>query len=374
MIYLDNAATTRLCDEAYEVMLPLLRDHYGNPSSPHEMGQQAAAVMFAARRDMAECLGCEPYELFFTSGGSEADSMALLSAARLGERQGRRHIISQKTEHHAVLNALSELSRQGFEVTLLEVDREGIASPEALERAIRPDTALVTIMTANNEIGTIQPIKELSRICREHGVLFHTDAVQAVGHMPIDVKALGCDMLSLSAHKFHGPKGAGALYVRGGIEVFPLIHGGGQERGKRGGTENIAAIAGMSAALKRAVMNMPQRTEHITRLRDMLIEGISQLPCTMLNGSRTERLCGNVSFCFEGMVGERLVYQLSRKGICASAGSACSSGTGASHVLTALGLDDVKAGSAVRLSLSEYNTEDEVRTAIAAVTELTRSV
>lgn len=374
MIYLDNAATTRLCDEAYEVMLPLLRDHYGNPSSPHEMGQQAAAVMFVARRDMAECLGCEPYELFFTSGGSEADSMALLSAARLGERQGRRHIISQKTEHHAVLNALSELSRQGFEVTLLEVDREGRAFPEALERAIRPDTALVTIMTANNEIGTIQPIKELSRICREHGVLFHTDAVQAVGHMPVDVKALGCDMLSLSAHKFHGPKGAGALYVRGGIEVFPLIHGGGQERGKRGGTENIAAIAGMSAALNRAVINMPQRMEHITRLRDMLIEGISQLPCAMLNGSRTERLCGNVSFCFEGMVGERLVYQLSRKGICASAGSACSSGTGASHVLTALGLDDVKAGSAVRLSLSEHNTEDEVRTAIAAVTELTRSV
>lgn len=370
MIYLDNAATTRLCGEALEAMLPLLTDNYGNPSSPHEMGQQAAAVLFSARREMANLLGCEPYELFFTSGGSEADSMAILSAARLGEKQGKRHIISQKTEHHAVLNALSELSRQGFEVTLLEVDSEGRVSPETLEHAIRRDTALVTIMTANNEIGTIQPIKELVHICCEHGVLFHTDAVQAVGHLPIDVKELGCDMLSLSAHKFHGPKGAGALYIRGGIEVFPLIHGGGQERGKRGGTENIAAIAGMSAALKRAVSDMPQRTEHITRLRDMLIEELSQLPCASLNGSRTERLCGNVSFCFEGAVGERLVYQLSRRGICASAGSACSSGTGASHVLLALGLDVKRAGSALRLSLSEYNTEDEVRTAVSVLKEL----
>ena len=370
MIYLDNAATTKLCDKAFEAMLPLLRDNYGNPSSSHEMGQQAAAVLFAARREMSGILGCEPYELFFTSGGSESDCMAILSAARLGEKNGKRHIISQKTEHHAVLNTLSELSKQGFDVTLLDTDREGRVSPASLERAMRPDTALVTIMTANNEIGTIQPIKELAEICREHGALFHTDAVQAAGHLPTDVRELGCDMLSLSAHKFHGPKGAGALYVRGGTEVFPLIHGGGQERGKRGGTENIAAIAGMSAALKQAVTDMPQRISHITRLRDLIIHELSQLPCASLNGSRSERLCGNVSFCFEGAVGERLVYQLSRRGICVSAGSACASGTGASHVLLALGMDAEKAGSAIRLSLSEYNTEDEVRTAIAAIREL----
>lgn len=370
MIYLDNAATTKLCDEALEAMLPLLKDNYGNPSSSHEMGQQAAAVLFSARKDMAKLLGCEPYELFFTSGGSEADSMAIFSAARLGEKQGKRHIISQETEHHAVLNALSALSHQGFEITLLDVDKDGRVSPEALARSLRSDTALVSIMTANNEIGTIQPIKELAYICHEHGALFHTDAVQATGHLPIDVQELGCDMLSLSAHKFHGPKGSGALYIRGGIEVFPLIHGGGQERGKRGGTENIAAIAGMSAALKHAVADMPRRTEHITYLRDMLIHELSLLPCASLNGSRTDRLCTNVSFCFDGAVGERLVYQLSRRGICVSAGSACSSGTGASHVLLALGLDTKQAGSAVRFSLSEYSTEDEINTAVSVLKEL----
>lgn len=370
MIYLDNAATTKLCDAAFDAMLPLLKENYGNPSSSHEMGQQAASVLFTARREMSQCLGCEPYELFFTSGGSEADSMAILSAAQLGARQGRRHIISQKTEHHAVLNTLEHLKTEGYEITLLDVDSEGRVSTDAVERALRQDTALVSIMTANNEVGTIQPVKKIAEICREHGVLFHTDAVQAVGHLPVSIRDIGCDMLSLSAHKFHGPKGAGALYIRGGIEVFPLIHGGGQERGKRGGTENIAAIAGMSAALKQATERLQERTQHITRLRDLLIDELSSLPCASLNGSRTERLCGNVSFCFEGAVGERLVYQLSRQGICVSAGSACSSGTGASHVLLALGLDEKKAGSAVRLSISEYNTEAEILTAANALREI----
>lgn len=372
MIYLDNAATTRLCDAAFDAMLEHLKENYGNPSSSHEMGQQAAAALFTARREMSQQLGCEPYELFFTSGGSEADSMAILSAAQLGARQGKRHIISQRTEHHAVLNTLERLKAQGYEMTLLDVDSEGRVSPEDIRCSLRHETSLVSIMTANNEIGAIQPVKEIAAICREQGVLFHTDAVQAVGYLPIDVKDIGCDMLSLSAHKFHGPKGAGALYIRGGIEVFPLIHGGGQERGKRGGTENVAAIAGMSAALKAATERLQQRTQYITRLRDMLISELSELPCASLNGSRTERLCTNVSFCFEGAVGERLVYQLSRQGICVSAGSACSSGTGASHVLLALGQDEKKAGSAVRLSISEYNTEDEILTAANALREALR--
>ncbi len=370
MIYLDNAATTRLCDEALEAMLPLLKEDYGNPSSQHEMGQRAAAVLFHARRDMAQALGCEPYELFFTSCGSEADSMAILSAARLGEKSGRRHIISQKTEHHAVLNALAELSRRGCEVTLLSPDSEGRISPQQLEAALRQDTALVSIMTANNEIGTIQPVRELAQICLSHGVIFHTDAVQAVGHLPIDVRALGCDMLSLSAHKFHGPKGVGALYVRGGIEVFPLIFGGNQERGRRGGTENVAAIAGMAAALTRAVTDLPQRMERLSALRDLMIRELCALPCVHLNGSRSERLCGNVNIRLDGMTGERLVYQLSRRGICASAGSACASGEGESHVLRAIGLNHEQAAGALRFSLSDYTTEEEIRCAINAIKEL----
>lgn len=369
MIYFDNAATTPLCAAALDTMTQLLREEYGNPSSQHEMGQRAAAILFGARKDMAKCLGCAPNEIFFTSGGSEADSMALFSAAALGKKQGRRHIISQKTEHHAVLNALSALSKRGFEIALLDVDSEGRLAPETLERAIRPDTALVSVMTANNEIGTIQPIKELAAVCRSHRVLFHTDAVQAVGHLPIDVQELGCDMLSLSAHKFHGPKGAGALYIRSGIEVFPLIHGA-QEMGKRGGTENLPAIAGMSAALKEAVSHTDERTAYTVHLRDMLIDELSQIPNAVLNGSRTERMCGNVSFCFNGQSGERLVYRLGRLGICISAGAACSSGMGASHVLLAIGRTHEQSQSAVRLSLSHLNTEEEVRMFSAAIKEL----
>ncbi len=370
MIYLDNAATTRLCDEAFDAMLPLLREDYGNPSSQHEMGQRAAAVLFAARRDIAQCLGCEPYEVFFTSGGSEADSMALLSAARLGARLGRRHIVSQKTEHHAVLNALKMLETEGYRATLLPPDGEGRIAPEAVERALTSDTALVTIMAANNEIGTVQPITDIAEICRRNGVLFHTDAVQAAGHIPIDVREIGCDMLSLSAHKFHGPKGAGVLYVRGGVEILPLIYGGNQERGKRGGTENVAAIAGMAAALKRACSDLRERTERISSLRDLLTDGLLALPRTRLNGSRTERLCNNVSICFGGQSGERLVYALSRREICVSAGAACSSGTAESHVLRAIGLTHDEAASAVRFSLSEFTSEEEIRAVISAVKEL----
>lgn len=369
MIYFDNAATTPLCGAAFDAMIPLLKDGYGNPSSQHELGQRAATALFSARKAMAECLGCAANELFFTSGGSEADSMAISSAAQLGEKLGRRHIISQKTEHHAVLNALAALSRRGFEITLLDTDSEGRLSPEKLEHALRPDTALVSVMTANNEIGTIQPIAELAAVCRKHNVLFHTDAVQAVGHLPINVQQLGCDMLSLSAHKFCGPKGAGALFVRSGIEVFPLIHGT-QEMGRRGGTENVPAIAGMAAALTDAVSHHEERTQHVTRLRDMLIDELSYLPCATLNGSRSERLCGNVSFCFEGHSGERLVYQLSKAGICASAGAACSSGTGASHVLLGIGRTTEQAQSAVRLSLSHCNTVDEVIAVAAAIKAL----
>ncbi len=372
MIYLDNAATTKLCDEALNAMLPLLREDYGNPSSQHEMGQQAAAVLFNARKSIAGSLGCEPYELFFTSCGSEADNMAIFSAAQLGAKAGKKHIISQKTEHHAVLKPLAALAKQGYEITLLDADSEGRVSPKSLEQALRSDTALVTIMTANNEIGTIQPVRELVEISRSRGVLFHTDAVQAVGHLPVNVRELGCDMLSLSAHKFHGPKGIGALYVRGGIEVFPLIHGGGQEGGKRSGTENVAAIAGMAAALEHSVSAMQQTTEHITMLQELLICELSQIAGASLNGSHSERLCGNVSFCFEGEVGERLVYQLSRRGICASAGSACSSGTATSHVLEAIGRSRGQATSALRLSLSEYTTEQEVLTTISAIKELVK--
>ncbi len=369
MIYFDNAATTPLCGAAFDAMIPLLRDGYGNPSSQHEMGQKAAAALFCARKAMAESLGCATNEIFFTSGGSEADSMAIFSAAQLGEKLGRRHIISQKTEHHAVLNALSALSGRGFEITLLNTDCEGRLTPETLERAIRPDTALVSVMTANNEIGTIQPIKELAAVCQKHNILFHTDAVQAVGHLPINLRQLGCDMLSLSAHKFHGPKGAGALYVRGGIEVFPLIHGT-QEMGKRGGTENLPAIVGMAAALTDAVSHLEERTQYVARLRDILIGELCEIPCATLNGSRTERLCGNISFCFEGHSGERLVYQLNKAGICASAGAACSSGMGASHVLLGIGRTTEQAQSAVRLSLSHCNTEDEIRTVAAALKAL----
>lgn len=370
-IYADNAATTKISKTALDAMMPYLTELYGNPSSLHTVGQIAAEALFNARKTVAECLGCDPKEIFFTGGGSEADNQALLTGAELGARKGKKHIISDAIEHHAVLHTLKRLEKQGFEVTLLPVDGDGRVDPEDVRKAIRPDTALVTVMMANNEIGTIEPVKEIAAICRENGVLFHTDAVQAVGHIPVNVREIGCDMLSLAGHKFHGPKGVGALYARKGLLVSTLIEGGAQERGKRAGTENIAAIAGMAAALKEATDGLEANMAKIRRLRDMLIEGLSVIPHSILNGSRTDRLPGNVNMCFEGIEGESLLLLLDQKGICASSGSACTSGSlDPSHVLLAIGrIHDVAHGS-LRLSLSEYNTEEEMQAIIRAVPEV----
>lgn len=369
-IYADNAATTRMSRRAIDAMLPYLSDIYGNPSSLHSIGQEAAQALFAARQTVAEQLGCEPRELTFTSGGSEADNMALVSAATLGARKGKKHIISTAFEHHAVLHTLARLEKQGFEVTLLDVHENGLISAEEVEQAIRPDTCLVSVMYANNEIGTIQPIAEIGAVCRAHGVLFHTDAVQAVGHLPIDVVKQNIDLLSLSAHKFHGPKGVGALYARRGIALTNLIEGGAQERGKRAGTENVPAIASMAAALKEACENMEKNTAYVRALRDRLIEGLSKIPHGALNGDREHRLAGNVSFCFEGIEGESLLLLLDDKGVCASSGSACTSGSlDPSHVLLAIGRPHEVAHGSLRLTLSEENTEEEIDTIIRAVTE-----
>lgn len=370
-IYADNAATTKLSQTALDAMMPYLTEQYGNPSSLHTVGQLAAEGLFAARKTMAECLGCDPKEIIFTGGGSEADNQALLTGAEIGARKGKKHIISDTIEHHAVLHSLKHLEKQGFEVTLLPVDGDGRVDPEAVKKAIRPDTALVTVMMANNEIGTLEPVREIASICHENGVLFHTDAVQAVGHIPVNVKEIGCDMLSLAGHKFHGPKGVGALYARKGLLVSTLIEGGAQERGKRAGTENIAGIVGMAAALREAVDNMETNVAKITRLRDRLIEGLAPISHSILNGSREHRLPGNVNMCFEGIEGESLLLLLDQKGICASSGSACTSGSlDPSHVLLAIGrIHDVAHGS-LRLSLSEYNTEEEIDTIIKAVPEV----
>ena len=369
-IYADNAATTRMSRRAIDAMLPYLSDIYGNPSSLHSIGQEAAQALFAARQTVAEQLGCEPRELTFTSGGSEADNMALVSAATLGARKGKKHIISTAFEHHAVLHTLARLEKQGFEVTLLDVHENGLISAEEVEQAIRPDTCLVSVMYANNEIGTIQPIAEIGAVCRAHGVLFHTDAVQAVAHLPIDVVKQNIDLLSLSAHKFHGPKGIGALYARRGIALTNLIEGGAQERGKRAGTENVPAIASMAAALKEACENMEKNTAYVRALRDRLIEGLSKIPHGALNGDREHRLAGNVSFCFEGIEGESLLLLLDDKGVCASSGSACTSGSlDPSHVLLAIGRPHEVAHGSLRLTLSEENTEEEIDTIIRAVTE-----
>lgn len=370
-IYADNAATTKLSKTALDAMMPYLTEQYGNPSSLHTVGQLAAEGLFAARKTMAECLCCDPKEIIFTGGGSEADNQALLTGAEIGARKGKKHIISDTIEHHAVLHSLKHLEKQGFEVTLLPVDGDGRVDPEAVRKAIRPDTALVTVMMANNEIGTLEPVREIASICHENGVLFHTDAVQAVGHIPVNVKEIGCDMLSLAGHKFHGPKGVGALYARKGLLVSTLIEGGAQERGKRAGTENIAGIVGMAAALREAVDNMETNVATITRLRDRLIEGLAPISHSILNGSREHRLPGNVNMCFEGIEGESLLLLLDQKGICASSGSACTSGSlDPSHVLLAIGrIHDVAHGS-LRLSLSEYNTEEEIETIIKAVPEV----
>ena len=360
-VYADNAATTCMSKAAIDAMIPCFQEVYGNPSSLHSVGQQAKEVLEECRAKVAACIGCEPREIYFTSGGSEADNQAILSAARNGARKGKKHIISTAFEHHAVLHVLQKLEREGYEVTYLDVTNNHNISAQQVKDALRADTCLVTVMYANNEIGSVLPIAEIGAICKEAGVPFHTDAVQAVGHVAIDVKAQNIDMLSLSAHKFHGPKGVGALYCRRGLMLHNLIDGGAQERGKRAGTENLAAICGMTAALEDAIAHLEENTAKVSALRDKLIAGLSQIPHSALNGDRVNRLPNNVSFCFEGIEGESLLLLLDMKGVQASSGSACTSGSlDPSHVLLAIGrVHDVAHGS-LRLSLSEYNTEEEI--------------
>ena len=360
-VYADNAATTKMSRTAIDAMLPYLETHYGNPSSLYSIGQEAAEALLAARETVAGCLGCEPREITFTSGGSEADNQAIMTAAAIGARNGKKHIISTAFEHHAVLHTLNKLARQGYDITLLDVHENGIVTPEQVAEAIREDTCLVTIMYANNEIGSIQPIPEIGKVCREKGVLFHTDAVQAAGHLAIDVKAQNIDMLSLSGHKFHGPKGVGALYCRKGIPLTNLIEGGAQERGKRAGTENVAGIVSMAAALKEACDNLDETAPRVAAMRDRLIDGLLQIPHSVLNGDRTNRLPGNVNICFEGIEGESLLLMLDDEGVCASSGSACTSGSlDPSHVLLAIGRPHEIAHGSLRLSLCDTNTDEEI--------------
>lgn len=361
MIYADNAATTKMSRAAVEAMLPYLETCYGNPSSLYQLGQEASAALVRARETVARCLGCSPREIYFTSGGSEADNQAILSAALAGEKAGKRHIISTAFEHHAVLHALARLAQRGFEVELLPVAPLGTVTAEQVADAIRPDTCLVTVMYANNEIGSVLPVAEIGAVCRARGVPFHTDAVQAAGHLPIDVAAQKIDMLSLSAHKFHGAKGVGALYVRRGIPLTSLIEGGAQERGRRAGTENVAGVAAMAAALDEACRHLGENAVKTARLRDRLIAGLSQIPHSALNGDPVHRLPGNVNFCFEGIEGESLLLLLDEAGICASSGSACTSGSlEPSHVLLAIGRAHEVAHGSLRLSLCAENTDEEV--------------
>jgi cysteine desulfurase len=370
-IYADNAATTRMSETALQVMIENLKEEYGNPSSLHTVGQKAAVKLLESRKKVASVLGARPDEIYFTGGGSEADNQALLSAAAFGARKGKKHLISTTIEHHAILHTLDRLKKQGYEVTLLDVGSDGIVSAQAVRDAIREDTALVSVMFANNEIGTLQPIREIGEICREKGVIFHTDAVQAAGHVAIDVVDLKIDMLSLAAHKFHGPKGVGALYVRKGIPVTNLIEGGAQERGKRGGTENIPGIASMAAALEEANANLAETSAYVSALRDRLIQGLEKIPYSHLNGDRTKRLPGNVNFVFEGIEGESLLLLLDEKGIAASSGSACTSGSlDPSHVLLAIGLPHEVAHGSLRLTLCETNTQEEVDYIVKTVPEV----
>lgn len=372
-IYVDNAATTKTSRTAIEAMLPYMDKIYGNPSSLHSVGQAAADALRKAREEAAEVLGCEPNEITFTSGGSEADNQALVSAAAIGARKGKKHIISTAFEHHAILHTLKKLEKEGFEVTLLDVHENGMVSAQQVADAIREDTCLVSVMYANNEIGSIQPIAEIGAVCKEKGVIFHTDAVQAVGHVHINVKEENIDMLSLSAHKFHGPKGVGLLYARKGVRLTNIIEGGAQERGKRAGTENIPGIVGMVAALKEANANIDANAEKVSALRDRLIEGLEKIPHSALNGDRTKRLPGNVSFCFEGIEGESLLLLLDAKGICASSGSACTSGSlDPSHVLLAIGRPHEVAHGSLRLTLSEENTQEEVDCIIEETTKVVK--
>lgn len=367
-VYVDNAATTAMSDKAIEAMTPYLKGVYGNPSSLHTVGQIAKEHLEDARARIARCLNCDPREVYFTSGGSEADNQAIRSAAINGARKGKKHIITTAFEHHAVLHTLKKLEKEGFEVTYLPVHPDGLISAEEVAAAIRPDTALVTVMFANNEVGTILPITEIGAVCRKAGVVFHTDAVQAVGHIPVDVQAQNIDMLSLSAHKFHGAKGVGALYCRRGIPLNSFVEGGAQERNKRAGTENLAGIAAMATALEEACANMTENGKKLCALRDRLIDGLLQIPHSKLNGDRLQRLPSNVNICFEGIEGESLLLLLDAKGICASSGSACTSGSlDPSHVLLALGLPHEVAHGSLRLSLSAYNTAEEIEYIIEEV-------
>ena len=360
-IYADNAATTKISQTAMKAMISAMENSYGNPSSIHQIGMAANDALQTAREQIARCLGCMPKEIFFTSGGTESDNQAIMSAAMLGAKQNKRHIISTAFEHHAVLHTLRRLKEQGFEIQLLDVEAEGNITAAQVEEAIRPDTCLVTVMFANNEIGSVLPIAEIGEACRAHGVLFHTDAVQAAGHIPVNVKKQNIDMLSLSAHKFHGPRGIGALYVKRGIELTSLMEGGGQERGKRPGTENLPAIMGMAAALKEECSLMEENAARVAAMRDRLLQGLFQIPYSILNGPRDNRLPGNVNFCFEGVSGESLLLLLDSKGICASSGSACASGAlDPSHVLLALGLAPEIAQGSLRISLDISNTEEEI--------------
>ena len=370
-VYADNAATTKVSNTAFNAMLPYFKELYGNPSSLYTLGQKSQEAIFSARETVAEYLNCDIKEITFTSGGSEADNQAIISGAYLGAKSGKKHIISSAFEHHAVLHTLEKLKKEGFEVTLLPVHSDGLVSVEELKDAIREDTALVTIMFANNEIGTVQPIAEIGKICREKGVIFHTDAVQAAGHIKIDVKAQNIDMLSISSHKFHGPKGAGALYVRKGIPILNLIEGGAQERGKRAGTENVPAIVGMAAALKESCESLERNFNYVKSLRDMIASELSKIPHSKINGDLEQSLAGTLNMCFEGIEGESLLLLLDDRGISASSGSACTSGSlDPSHVLLALGLPHEVAHGSLRISLDEYNTKEEAEHIIKNVPEV----
>ena len=370
-VYADNAATTQMSDSVLKAMMPLLTDIYGNPSSLHSVGQIAKEHLEAARETVAECIGADPKEIYFTSGGSEADNQAIRSAAYIGARKGKKHIISSKFEHHAVLHTLDALKKEGFEVTLLDVYSNGIVKPEDVANAITDETCLVTIMTANNEIGTIQPIAEIGKICKEKGVLFHTDAVQAVGHIPVNVKDMNCDMLSVSAHKFHGPKGVGFLYARKGILLTNIIYGGAQERNKRAGTENMASIVGMATAIKDATAHLKENAEKVTAMRNRLIDGLKGIERSRINGDLEHHLPGTLNMCFEGIEGESLLLLLDAKGICASSGSACTSGSlDPSHVLLSIGVPVEIAHGSLRLSISEYNTMEQMDHIVKSVPEV----
>ena len=377
-VYADNAATTQMSENVLKAMMPLLTDIYGNPSSLHSIGQVAKEYLENARETVADCIGADPKEIYFTSGGSEADNQAIRSAAYIGARKGKKHIISSKFEHHAVLHTLDALKKEGFTVTLLDVYSNGVVKPEDVENAITDETCLVTIMTANNEIGTIQPIAEIGKICKEKGVLFHTDAVQAVGHIPVNVKDMNVDMLSVSAHKFHGPKGVGFLYARKGILLTNIIYGGAQERSKRAGTENMASIVGMATAIKEATAHLEENAAKVTAMRNRLIDGLKGIERSRINGDLEHHLPGTLNMCFEGIEGESLLLLLDAKGICASSGSACTSGSlDPSHVLLSIGVPVEIAHGSLRLSISEYNTMeqmDHIVESVPGVVDYLRSI